>query len=82
MSNKNCISCGFHPGLHSEAVTISINWIRVGSVDVSLADEASDLSVWLDTKLTMSTHISKMCGAAFFYLYNIRHLRKFVSKRH
>ena len=62
-------------------MTISINWIRVGSVDVSLAGKASDLSVWLDTKLTLSTHINKMCGAAFFYLYNIPHIRKFLSKR-
>ena len=50
-------------------------------MDVSLAGEARDLSVWLDTKLTMSTHINKMCEAAFFYLYNIRHIRKFLSKR-
>ena len=28
----------------------------------------------------MSTHINKTRGAAFFYLYNIRHIRKFLSK--
>ena len=52
----------------------------VGSVDVSSAGEARDLGVWLDLKLTMSTHVDKTCGAAFFYLYNIRHIRKFLSK--
>ena len=30
--------------------------------------------MWLDPKLTMSTHINNMCGEAFFYLYNIRHI--------
>jgi len=54
--------------------------ITVGSVDVSSAGEATDLGVWFDLKLTMSTHIDKTCGAAFFYLYNIRHIRKFPSK--
>ena len=52
----------------------------VRSVDVSSAGEARDLGVWLDLKLTMSTHVDKTCGAAFFYLYNIRHIRKFLSK--
>ena len=46
-----------------------------------LAGEARDLSVWLDTKLTMSAHINRLYEAAFFYLYNIHHIRKFLSKR-
>ena len=45
---------------------VSINSITVASVDVSSAGEARDLSMWLDSKLTMSTHINKTCGAAFF----------------
>ena len=36
--------------------------------------------MWLDSKQTMSTHINKTCGAAFFYLYNIHLTIKFVSK--
>ena len=27
----------------------------------------------------MSTHIFKTCGSAFYYLYNIRHIRKYLS---
>ena len=27
----------------------------------------------------MYTHISKPCGSAFYYLYNIRHSRKYLS---
>ena len=47
-------------------------------MDVSSAGEARDLGVWLDSKLTICTHINKMCGAAFLYLYNICHMRKFM----
>ena len=34
----------------------------------------------VDSKLTMSTHINKTCGAGFFKLYNICLIIKFVSK--
>ena len=27
----------------------------------------------------MATHITKTCGSAFFYLYNIRHIRKYLT---
>ena len=27
----------------------------------------------------MATHITKTCGSAFFYLYNIRHIRKYLN---
>ena len=34
---------------------------------------------WLDTNMKFDTHISKCCKAAFFHLYNIRRIRKFLS---
>ena len=46
-------------------------------MNVSSAGEAG---VWLDSKLTIRTHINKTCGAAFLYLYNICHMRKFLAK--
>ena len=49
-------------------------------MDVFSAGKARDLGVWLDSKLTMSTHIDKTYGATFFYLYNIQYIRKFLSK--
>lgn len=30
----------------------------------------------------MSTHISKTCSSAFYYLHNIRHIRKYLSREH
>ena len=27
----------------------------------------------------MSTHVTKACASAFYYLYNIRHIRKYLS---
>ena len=28
----------------------------------------------------MSTHVTKACASAFYYLYNIRHIRKYLSR--
>ena len=44
-------------------------------------DPPSDLDTLVDC-YNMSTHISKTCGNAFYYLSNIRHIRKFLSREH
>ena len=36
--------------------------------------------VRFDSHLDMSTHVSKTCASAFYYLYNIRHIRKYLSR--
>ena len=38
------------------------------------------LGVWLDSKLSMDAHITKTCSAAFDYLYNVRRIRRYLSK--
>ena len=41
---------------------------------------ARNLGTWFDTHLDMGTHITKTCSSAFYYLYNIRHIRKYLSR--
>ena len=36
--------------------------------------------MWLDSNLSMGDHITKTSSAAFYYLYNIRRIRKYLSK--
>ena len=54
--------------------------VSVGSVDIFPAQEVCNLGVWCDSHLSMSTHITKTCGAAFYWLYNIKPISKFLSK--
>ena len=49
-----------------------------GSV-VSSASEARNLGVSFDSKFQFQTHINKTCQSAFYYIYNIRRIRKFLS---
>ena len=59
---------------------VNINCIRVGSTDVCPVTVARTLGSWFDEQLTMSTHFSKLCGAAFYHLHNIKRICKYLSR--
>ena len=59
---------------------ININCIRVESTDVCPVTVARTLGSWFDEQLTMSTHFSKLCGAAFYHLHNIKRIRMYLSR--
>ena len=42
--------------------------------------EVRNLGTWFDSKMNMLNHIHKTCSSAFFYLYNIRRSRKYLSR--
>ena len=39
-----------------------------------------NLGVWFDTNLSMYTLITKTCNTAFYYLHNIRAIRKYLTR--
>ena len=58
-----------------------INSISVGTQDISPADAPiKNLRIWLDSNLSMDSHITTTCSAAFYYLYNIRRIRRYLSR--
>ena len=54
--------------------------VSVGSVYIFPVQKVCNLVVWCDSHLSMSTRITKTCGAAFYWLYNIKRISKFLSK--
>ena len=48
--------------------------------EISPASSARNLGTWFDTHLDMGTHITKTYSSAFYYLYNIRHISKYLSR--
>ena len=36
--------------------------------------------MWFDSTLSMNSHVNKTCSLAFYYLYNIRKIRKYLSR--
>ena len=61
---------------------VDINSIFLGAQDTFPADlPINNLGVWLDRNLSMDAHIRRTCSAAFYYLYNVRRIRPYLSRQ-
>ena len=67
-------------GTKQQLAKVNNDNIKVGSANVSPVPVVRKLGSWFDSQLTMSSHISKLRFVAFYHLYNIRRLRKYLSQ--
>ena len=67
-------------GTRQQLSKVSIQSIKIGQTEVSPVACARNLGTWFDMHLDMGTHITMTCGSAFYYLYNIHHIRKYLSR--
>ena len=54
--------------------------LRVGAMDIKYANFVRNLGDWFDSMLSMETHINKVCRSEFYYLHNLRRIRKYLSQ--
>ena len=54
--------------------------IKVGGSEIKPSSQVKNLGCWLDTNLYMRDHITNVCKAGFFYLHNIRRIKKYLSR--
>ena len=66
-------------GTRQQLSKVNIDSLCVGNATVLSSSEVKNLGCWLDNQLKMDSHINKTCKAAFFHLFNIRRIRKFLS---
>ena len=55
--------------------------IRVGDSNIHPVPIARNLGSWFDSRLSMATHITKICASSFYYIYNIRRIRKYLTQQ-
>ncbi|KAL9956581.1 hypothetical protein ACROYT_G038075 [Oculina patagonica] len=67
-------------GTERQLSRVSVDKIKIGQAEVSPVSSVRNLGTWFDSHLDMSTHVTKACASAFYYLYNIRHIRKYLSQ--
>ena len=67
-------------GTRQQLAKVCIKDIKFGCVEISPSSSVGNLGVWFSSSLNMSEHITKLCASAFFYIYNIRRIRKYLSK--
>ena len=55
--------------------------IHVGDSDIHPVPLARNLGCWFDSRLSIASHITKICASSFYYIYNIRRTRKYLSRQ-
>ena len=68
-------------GSRQQLRKVEFDTLMVGTSKVPLASSAvRNLGAWFDSELTMNTHVNKLYSAAYFHLYNLRRIRKYLSQ--
>ena len=67
-------------GTRKQLTKVSIDGVRVGDYNINPSPSVRNLGTWFDPHLDMDVHITKTCSSALYYLYNIRHIRKYLSR--
>ena len=66
-------------GTRQQLAKVNLNIIQVGNYVKQAQPCVRNLGSWLDATLSMSTHITKVCAAAFCHLHNISRIRPLLS---
>ena len=69
--------------MHSNGLMLNDKTIegnRVGESVVTPVSIARNLGALFDASMTMESHVTKTCGTAFYFLHNIRRIRKYLSR--
>ena len=54
--------------------------LRVEAMDIEPVNCVRNLGAWFDSMLSMETHINKVWSSGFYYLHNLRRIRKYLSQ--
>ena len=66
-------------GTRQQLVKVNIDSLCVGHTAILPSSEVTNLGGWFDNQLKMVMQINQTCKAAFFHIFNIRRIRKFLS---
>lgn len=67
-------------GTRQQLAKVRLDHINIGNIEVQTSPVARDLGVWFDSLLNMETHVKKISKTSFYYLYNLRRIRKYLSR--
>ena len=66
-------------GTRQQLAKVNIDSMQVGESSIAPTSRVKNLGCWFDGQLKMDTQINSICKTAFFHLYNIRRIRKFLN---
>ena len=68
-------------GTKQQLAKVNIDRILIGDCVIRPIGVVKNLGTWLDSTLSMNSHVNNTCSNAFYYLHNIRRIRKYLSRR-
>ena len=68
-------------GTKQQLAKVNIDHILIGDCVIRPKGVVKNLGTWLDSTLSMNSHVNNTCSNAFYCLYNIRRIRKYLSRR-
>ena len=68
-------------GTRQQLTKVNISSITVGDSDVMRSSVVKNLGVFIDDKLSMNSHVNKICNTSFCYLHNIMRIRNHLSRK-
>ena len=69
-------------GTRKQLEKVTMSHLKVGNTAVCASSDAiRNLGVWFDSELKLGYHVSKISGSAFYHLYNLRRIRKFLTRQ-
>ena len=66
-------------GTRQQLTKVTIYSLTVGNSSITAVDKARNLGVWFDSNMNFNVHITKTCNLFFYFLYNIRRIRKYLT---
>ena len=66
-------------GTKQQLAKVSIDHILIGDSVIRPKGVVKNLGTWLYSTLSMNSHVNNTCSNAFYYLYKIRRIRKYLS---
>ena len=66
-------------GTRQQLVKVDTDPLCVGHTAILPSSEVRNLGGWFDNQLKMVAQVNQTCKAAFFHIFNIRRIRKFLS---
>ena len=68
-------------GTRQQLSKVHLDSLTIASSRIPPSQEVRNLSAWFDDTLSMSTHVTKIAASCFYSLYNIRRIRKYLSRQ-
>ena len=67
-------------GTHQQLTKVDLLPLRGGTMDIEPVNCTRNLGAWFDSMLSMETHINKVCSSGFYYLHNLKRIRRYLSQ--